>query len=327
MTAISRTDHRVVTGDGIGLRVRCVQPASEPAAALRDRVLVLLHGMETPLEPTFDLDVPGYSFMEQMASRGYAAIAFDHRNFGRSDRHPAMSAEPVPDGAGPALFSLDDAAEDTAAVVADACARFATSGVTLLGSSQGTLHALAYAAREPERVRLVIMNNPLAFCFTMGALEGPRVEETRRMLARYNARHPHNYRVLGEPEFRAGLHHKHDTLLDPALVDGYVAACVRSDPDSGLRTPPGFRVPKERFPERIPVIDCARIRAPILMVTAEDVTDDDVAALAAVLPHRMLRLLRIRDSDHSTLRNPRRFELYNIVDAALSAWEWAGGAP
>ncbi|HSK05656.1 MAG TPA: alpha/beta fold hydrolase [Kofleriaceae bacterium] len=325
MTAISRTDHRVVTADGIGLRVRLVQPANVPAAALRDRVLVLLHGMETPLEPTFDLDVPGYSFMEQMAARGHAAIAFDHRNFGRSDRDPAMGAEPVPDGAGPALFSLDAAAEDTAAVVEDTCARFGVSRVTLLGSSQGTLHALAYAARRPERVRLVIMNNPLAFCFSMGATEGPRVEETRRMLARYNARFPHSYRVISEPEFRASLRHRYD--LDPAVEEGYIASCVQSDPDSGRSTPPGFRVPKERFPDRVPVIDCARIRTPILMVTAEDVTDDDVAALAAQLPHPRLRLLRIRDSDHSTLRNPRRFELYNIVDAALSAWAWAEGAP
>ena len=48
--------------------------------------IVLVHGIAAPLEPTYDLGVPGYSFLEELARRGLRAFAFDHRSFGKSDR-------------------------------------------------------------------------------------------------------------------------------------------------------------------------------------------------------------------------------------------------
>jgi hypothetical protein len=43
------------------------------------------------------------------------------------------------------------------------------------------------------------------------------------------------------------------------------------------------------------------------------------------VPSDLARVIEIRDSDHFTLRNPKRFELVNIVEAAMRGLAWGTG--
>jgi pimeloyl-ACP methyl ester carboxylesterase len=315
--AVERSDHRVRTSDGWTLRVRTVQPR----AGARD-VVVLVHGIAAPLEPTYDLRVPGYSFLEELAGRGLAAVAFDHRNFGQSDRDPAMAAPPTSGQAEPALQTLDDSVEDIRAVVDDACQRHGVERVTLFGSSRGAIQALAYAGADDSRLRLLILNNPSSLCYLSGATHGTALaamQKERRAARREESYVPYtaDYQRRRWQKLFGG-----EGGIDAAVQEAYIAACLDSDQEGRRRDPPVFRVPTERFPDRVPLVRLERLRVPVLVVEAEEVEPDHVVAFFAAAPRGRAHLVRIRDSNHFTLRNARRFELANVIDVAMTASRW-----
>jgi hypothetical protein len=104
---------------------------------------------------------------------------------------------------------------------------------------------------------------------------------------------------------------------DASLQESYIDACIASDEVGSKQSPPVFRVPTESFPERVPLLGLGSLRVPTIIVEAEEVPDEHVAAFFAAVPRNRARLLRIRDSNHFTLRNEKRFELANIIEAAV----------
>jgi len=312
-----RADYRVHTSDGVSLRVRQVGPAA-PAAP----VIVLVHGIAAPLEPTYDLPLAGSSFLDELAARGYRAVAFDHRNFGASDRDPALDRPAIDDPEHRGAHTLDDSVEDIRAVIADARERFGVREVTLFGSSRGALQVVAYAAAHRDGLAMVIMNNPSSLCYLAGASTGEalawfREERTASQRAQnylsYTAEHQRRrWAKLFGPESK----------VDSDIQDAYIECCLRSDPDGSRRDPPVFRVPTESIPDRTPLVGLDRVRAPCLVIEAEHKPAAHVAELARALPAGLARMVAIRDSDHFTLRNPRRFELLNIIDAAITGLRW-----
>jgi pimeloyl-ACP methyl ester carboxylesterase len=315
-----RADHRVSTSDGWGLRVRTVSPADAGG-----EVIVLVHGIAAPLEPTYDLTVPGYSFLEELAGRGYRAVAFDHRNFGGSDRDPALAGAPVADPAGRGLHSLDDSVEDIRAVVEDCRRRYQVERVTLFGSSRGAIQVLGYVAGAGAGVELAILNNPSSLCYLSGAAGGPALAAMQR--EREEARREQNYTPY-TAEYQRRRWHKlfgGELAVDQGLQEAYIAACLASDSDGSRRDPPVFRVPSESFPARVPLLTLERVAVPVLVIEAEEVPDEHVAAFFAAMPAGRARLVRIRDSNHFTLRNARRFELANLIDVAITGRRWGAG--
>jgi pimeloyl-ACP methyl ester carboxylesterase len=322
VTSAERTDYRVTTRDGVGLRVRSV---ARPGG--RGEVIVLVHGIAAPLEPTYDLPVPGYSFLEELAGRGYRAVAFDHRNFGRSDRAAALGAPPEPDPSGRGVQTLDDSVEDIRAVVEDACSRYDVPRVTLFGSSRGAIQVLAHVATDGAHVSLAILNNPSSLCYLSAIASGPLLAEIAR--GREEARRAHNYTQCTATFQRQRWRHLFGSeggggsqTVDPAIQDAYIACCIESDPDGARQSPPIFRVPTESFPERLPLIPLERLGIPVLIVEAEEAPDAHVAAFLASVPPGRARWVRLHDSNHFTLRNARRFELANLIDAAITARAW-----
>jgi pimeloyl-ACP methyl ester carboxylesterase len=313
---IRREDFRVVTRDGIGLRARVVARVGLPANA---PVVVLVHGIAAPLEPTYDLSVPGYSFLEELASRGLRAIAFDHRNFGKSDRDARLSQPPTPDPEGVGVQSLDDSVEDIRAIVQAGRERYGVAQLTLFGSSRGAIQSLATALHIPDALELCILNNPSALCYLSGATSGPTLEAMKA--ERDGARRGESY-LLYTAEYQRKRWKKlfgdaTAALVDEELQETYIAACIASDEEGSKRTPPVFRVPSEGFPTRVPLLPLGALAVPTLIVEAEEVDAAHVAAFFAAVPENRARLLFIRGSNHFTLRNARRFELANIIEAAI----------
>jgi pimeloyl-ACP methyl ester carboxylesterase len=313
---LRREDWGVETRDGVRLRVRTVAQSDLGKDA---PTVLLVHGIAAPLEPTYDLGVDGYSFLGELASRGLRAIALDHRNFGKSARDPRMSAPPNADPRG--LQTLDDSVEDIRAVVDMSLSRYGLPKLTLFGSSRGAIQVLA-AALEPTlaaRLHLAILNNPSSLCYLSGATSGPRLDAM--VAERREAAREHDY-----TPYTADYQRKRWKKLfgdgaaahtDAALQEAYIAACIASDADGAKMDPPVFRVPTESFPERVPLLPLDRLAVPTLVIEAEEVPDDHLAAFFASVPRGRARFQRIRDSNHFTLRNARRYELANIIEAAV----------
>ena len=314
---LERTDFAVRTGDGVQLRVRTVSSTE----STRERaVIVLVHGISAPLEPTYDLSRPGYSFMEELAGRGHRVVAFDHRNFGRSERCSAMSAQPIEGDVG--VHSLDDSVEDIRTVVADTRNRYRADRVLLFGSSRGAIQALAYAVRFPSGLSLVVVNNPSEMCYLAGATSGASRDQFRQ--ARSEARRSHNYlfytadvqRQRWSKLFGA------DSSVDAELQEAYLASCIATDEEGSARKPPGFRVPTESIPDRQPLVEFRALEVPCLVVDGEEPSDFALACFFDCVPRSIVHRVKIHDTNHFTLRNARRFELANLVDAAATCLSW-----
>jgi pimeloyl-ACP methyl ester carboxylesterase len=316
VSAFRREDFTVTTRDGVRLRARLV----ERSGVDRDAPLVVLvHGIAAPLEPTYDLPVPGYSFLEELAKRGLRAVALDHRNFGKSDRDPRLSRPPIADPDGRGLHSLDDSVEDIRAVVEDCRTRFGVDRLTLFGSSRGAIQVLAAALDLAQALELAILNNPSSLCYLSGATGGPALaamKEERDGARRENDYMPYTaeyQRKRWKKLFGDGS----ASAVDDDLQEKYIASCLASDEDGSKQVPPVFRVPSEGFPDRVPLLSLPKLAVPTVVVEAEEVPEDHVAAFFAAVPKDRARLLHITGSNHFTLRNARRFELANIIEAAV----------
>lgn len=317
MKKLAREDYLVTTRDSVEVRVRTVAQEGKDAAP----VILLVHGVSAPLEPTYDLRVPGYSFMEMLAERGYRSVALDHRNFGGSTRSAELSHPPT-DGF---AHTLDDSLEDIRAVIEDCRSRFDQSRVVLFGSSRAALQVVAFAAQHSDLLSLVIANNPSSAAYLSGVSEGPLVEERSRRLA--ESLRPVNYINYTE-EVLFGRWDKlfgDKILVPPDVQKKYVESCLATDAESSKKNPPCFRVPTEKIPDLNPLVSLDSIRVPCLVTDAEERPADHIAAFRNLFPPNLLSWQKIEDSDHFTLRNPKRFELANLVDLAVTgATKWRG---
>src|SRR5687768_15064849 len=84
-------------------------PAADPAIQLyvrnkrpqgtekfpAERIVLFVHGATYPADTAFDLDLPGGSWMDNVARKGYDAYLVDIRGYGRSTRPAAMKAAPA----------------------------------------------------------------------------------------------------------------------------------------------------------------------------------------------------------------------------------------
>src|SRR6476646_3887260 len=55
-----------------------------------ERIVLFVHGATFPSETMFDIDLPGGSWMEHAAKRGFDTYIVDVRGYGRSTRPAAM---------------------------------------------------------------------------------------------------------------------------------------------------------------------------------------------------------------------------------------------
>src|SRR5258708_39057859 len=78
---------------GITVHVRNKHQA-EARSFAPERIVLFVHGATFPSETMFDIDLPGGSWMEHAARRGFDAYSVDIRGYGRSTRPAAMSQPP-----------------------------------------------------------------------------------------------------------------------------------------------------------------------------------------------------------------------------------------
>ena len=85
---------RVPSDSGIELQLsnkRAAGPDKYPA----ERIVLFVHGATFPASSTFDVELPGGSWMGHLAGRGYDVYALDIRGYGGSTRPASMSQPPA----------------------------------------------------------------------------------------------------------------------------------------------------------------------------------------------------------------------------------------
>src|SRR4051812_6439328 len=123
-----------------------------------ERVVLFVHGATFPSETMFDIDLPGGSWMENAAKRGFDAYLVDIRGSGRSTRPAAMRQPP---GDTPPFAGAEDAVRDIAAAVEFIARRRGVPRIDLVGWSMGTTFMAKFAAENPAKVGKLALYAPV----------------------------------------------------------------------------------------------------------------------------------------------------------------------
>ena len=141
---------------GITVHVRNKHLGGERYAP--ERIVLFVHGATFPSETMFDIDLPGGSWMEHAAKRGFDAYIVDVRGYGRSTRPPALSQPPADN---PPFAGADDAVRDIGAAVDFIRKRRGASKISLVGWSMGTTFMAKYASLNPDKVERLVLYAPV----------------------------------------------------------------------------------------------------------------------------------------------------------------------
>ena len=214
----------------------------------------MVHGAVVSSETVFDLDLPGGSWMEYAALRGFDVYSVDIRGFGRSTRPAAMDQPPE---ANASFVHESDAIRDISAAADFIRRRNNASRISLLGWSWGTAVMAGYATQNPEKVERLVLFAPMWH---------PRTGRPS----------PSAYRIVTiETRDRNIPADRLDETFPLEWFNRFQAAVLATDPVGAARTPPGIRVPNlglkdaESWAAGRATYDPGAIRAPTLVIVGE----------------------------------------------------------
>lgn len=226
--------------------------AGEP----RRPVLFLVHGSTNSGVNSFDLTVPGnrgeYSLMNVFARLGYDVWTMDHENYGRSSRTDSNS-------------DVASGADDLEAAAPVVARETGEERWHMLGTSSGALRAGVFAMRRPERVdRLVLA------AFTWTGKDAPTLIQRARNVELYRSqnRRPRDRAMVRSIFTRDGA-----GMADMAVAD----ALADAEMAFGDTTPTGTYLD---MTTRLPLVDPAQVKAPVLILRGEH---DGIATMADLL--------------------------------------------
>ncbi|MBI3128748.1 MAG: alpha/beta fold hydrolase [Candidatus Tectomicrobia bacterium] len=290
-----------------------------------EAALLLVHGRVAPGPVAFDLKVPGYSWMDFIASRGFDVFTLSVRGFGKSTWPKVMREDPA--GKPPAIRGKE-AVRDIAAAVRFICERREVDRVNILGRSWGTTLSPLFATQEPARVGKLVLYAPY-YAFDdprrRAAFEDPARPgrfDARRGAWMWNTRENMERRWWGHISGTA--HHK---WREPRVVDAYWKSLLANDPEGAKRRPPAQRLPNGSLADlydrasNVPLYDAAKVRCPVLLIRGtQDGASADPEALGLFHALRNSwgkRYVILEDGTHFMELEKRRMELLNEVQHFL----------
>lgn len=297
---------------GIQLHVRNKRPVGVTRFA-PNRIVLFVHGATYPAETGFDIDLPGGSWLEIAASRGFDAYLVDVRGYGRSSR-PAAMAQPAANN--PPFADTHDAVSDVGAAVEFILHRRGVSKINLVGWSWGTAIMASYTARNSAKVERLVLYAPL---YAMKAAPPIAGVGAYRTVQREPAR---ERGVLGIPNERI------EEISPRAWFDQWFDANLATDPAGAAQTPPVVRAPngvvkdiaqlwgKGRSP-----YDPADLSVPTLLIIGE--WDQDTPLyMAQDLFAKMInspdkRLVILGEGTHAMVLEKHRLRLIRAVQQFL----------
>ncbi|MDE2179785.1 MAG: alpha/beta fold hydrolase [candidate division NC10 bacterium] len=308
---------------GVKLFVREKRLTNLPKIAKENAVL-FIHGLPGPASVIFDLAVPGYSWLEYMAERGFDAFTLDIRGFGRSTRPAEMKESPdknLP------LVRADQVVRDIDVAVDYIRSKRKVDKVSIIGYSIGASWSALYATLHPEKVNKLVMFGAIygknsTFVSTFGDPTNPDRPYFEMGAYRYLARKEMLEQWDGwiKPEFQ-------DQWRDREVIDTWIGALLSSDPTAKQRSPESIQVPNGPYIDWHEIhagrslFDPARIKAPTMIVrgSAEELMTNEAAdeLLQRLTSAPFKRRLDIGDSTHYALLEKNRLQLYRGVQNFL----------
>lgn len=292
---------------GINLHVRNRRPADHDAFP-PERILLMVHGATLPAETAFDIDLPGGSWMEYSALRGFDVYSLELRGYGRSTRPAAM--DQPPDANAP-FADTKDALRDISAVVNFIAKRRGVARINLLGWSWGTALMAGYAAESPEKVEKLVLFAPMWHPWRAPKYRGA-----------YRTTNLNFRSAAGIPRERL------DEIWPLDWFNKWRDATLATDAAGAARSPAVIRAPNgvlkdmaELWAAGRSTYDPAAIRAPTLLVVGEwdNITPP---AMAQELFKRLTgakykRLIVLSEGSHQVLLQKNRMHLIREVQNFL----------
>ena len=323
---LHRHEHLIETSDpGIRLHLREKCQGRTRSGAARP-VLLMVHGQSLPSPVCFDFPLPGYSWMDYAAARGYDVFALTLRGYGMSTRPPEMERDPA--SAPPAVRGRT-ALRDVEAAVRFIRKKRGAEQLSLLGWAQGTMLAAAFAAAHPRRVEKVVLFSPLHLSDDPAAAV---LFEDPEQPGRLNPEFRGAWRWVTEkgqqwnwsrlfPRGKAPL------WREPDAVRAYWAEQLRYDPEGARRRPHGVRIPNGLIADHYDrthgqsLYKPAEVKCPALLIRGEhDLVSSDQEAqrlFGALARATGKRYVIIGDATHFVQFEKRRDDLFNEVQNFL----------
>jgi len=297
---------------GIQLHVRNKHPAGQDRYA-PEKIVLMVHGATYPSESFFDIDLPGGSWMDYIARRGYDVYILDVRGYGRSTRPAAMDQPP---DANPPFADTQDAIRDVAAAVDFILQRRGAAKVNLIGWSWGTSIMGGYTAQNNAKVNRLVLYAPLWVLREPPPFSGSGAYRTASKAQTYGRQ------VRSIPKDRV------KEIVPPEYFDKWWEATVATDPAGASRTPPVVRAPNgvlkdvvQRLSKGDGMWDPAQVRVPTFLILAEWDADtppfmaQEVFSRLVNAPHR--RLVILPEGTHAIALEKNRMVLIDQVQQFL----------
>jgi alpha-beta hydrolase superfamily lysophospholipase len=259
-------------------------------------VLFLVHGSSMSSRPTFDLSVPGhgeYSVMDTFARYGFDVWTMDHENYGRSARTEGNS-------------DIASGVEDLKAAVDVVVRETGRQRLHFFGESSGGLRAGAFAMARPERVGRLVFS-----AFTYKGEGSPTLAQRAKQVEEYRA---HNRRLRDRDMLRSIFTRDKAGTSDPALAE----ALADEELKFGEQVPTGTYLD---MTAHLPVVDPARVLAPVLLLRGEYdgiATVDDLADFYKRLPNGDRQFVILPGTAHSVVLGLQRQQFWHIMHAFLT---------
>ena len=258
-----------------------------PGPAVRP-VLFLVHGSSFSGRGGFDLDLPGYSFMDEFARAGFDVWTMDHENYGRSSRTEGNS-------------DIRSGVEDLKAGLPVVERVTGQRRVRFYGQSSGAIRLGVFAMEAPERVERMVLD-----AFTWTGEGAPEIMRRRADVKLYQEK---NYRPMTRAGFEAIFSRDDPSTFDPRVP----AALAAYELALGDRAPSGTYLD---MAIHLPLVDPARIQCPVLMTRAEfdgNATDAELLAFFARRPNRDRQFAMIRGIAHVAVLGINRGRIWHAM--------------
>jgi alpha-beta hydrolase superfamily lysophospholipase len=258
-------------------------------------VLFLVHGSSISARPSFDLTVPGhgeYSLMNKFAEYGFDVWTMDFEGYGRSPQAEGNS-------------NIADGVEDLRAAVEVVARETGQQRYHFFGESSGALRAGAFAIAHPERVHRLVLT-----ALTYTGEGSPTLADRAKQLDYYRT---HNRRPRDRDMIYGIFTRDKAGTSEQAVADALANA----------ELPFGDTVPTGTYLDmtaNLPVIDPAKIQAPVLVARGEYdgiATEADLLNFYRKLPSSDRQLAILPGAAHSLVLCTNRHQLWHVTRAFL----------
>jgi len=287
--------------------------------------LLFVHGQSTPAPVAFDLSLPGYSWVEFVARRGFDVFALSVRGYGLSTRPPELEEDFH--GKSPAVRGIT-AVRDIKAAVEYICQKKEIEGLNLLGWSWGTTTTAAFTASNQARIRKLVLYAPF-YAYDNPSKAALMEDPTRpgRLSPDFGA-----WRWVTEKEQRERWDSsipkgQHNLWREEKAMQAWWREQLQFDPEGQHRRPKAVRVPNgaradgyDRARNK-PLYDASQIQCPVLLIRGDhDQSSRDFEAsglFRALTKSRGKRYIIIGDATHFLQYERRREELFTEAQLFL----------